>query len=740
MRILIKNKLSEHKYKTPEGYLVCVDSPIARTGPQEYRVCDIDENSDDESPIEINRNSEDVFSPETIASFENKPLTNEHPTENVTPTNFRNYSVGFARDIHQGKFEGQDVILGTLIFTDEEAISDIESGRKTELSCGYDCDIVERDGKYYQTNIRGNHIALCEAGRAGIAKILDSATEDVEYKNLSEAAKKLKEELGLYKRQIGSHLTKTYNDPKPRKNQYNNSNVAELNESINEAIENLSKGMYNSNAWYRLSQHLESWSGNPELNNICKRANNAIKKFINYIDTRISDELIQSSSEEALQKNIKTEIESGKDPKQAVAIAYATKRKNDVDTREESTKKLEEELPIYEEDEMTELIKDENKPYKTNIDYVNSYGKTISTDTLSFKTFKEADKYVKNMLYKIYANEGFVDFAFIIYEDENKKPQPLRLYKDNGDKKTWKLDPRYNINNELTKDNEVMEEEEVKVKDEAIYAYWADPITEKDVIERAKKLPLTLIKNSNFGVELITIKGKAEDLAKALDVTTDEILASLGKGKFFIRKVRDNEVKDGSLAHSKLRVGQSVKFKKDGKMMNGKVEAFWYKGNPVKEDHFEQSNINHDLDHIVVLGEDGVKYRVNRYQLSDSKTLTATKAIDAIKKIKKYTSNKTNDSRINDSKASEVVSEIKRTYPQVKMRIISKKVKNKSVTDIYFTNYPGEGASGFGNDPRTKLRDNWEKFLKHVYAKYVSKDFVTYYVSYRYIAIVEEIE
>ena len=601
MRILIKNKLSEHKYKTPEGYLVCVDSPIARTGPQEYRVCDIDENSDDESPIEINRNSEDVFSPETIASFENKPLTNEHPTENVTPTNFRNYSVGFARDIHKGTFEGQDVILGTLIFTDEEAISDIESGRKTELSCGYDCDIVERNGKYYQTNIRGNHIALCEAGRAGIAKILDSET-------------------------------------------------------------------------------------------------------------------IQSGSKEALQKNIKTEIESGKDPKQVAAIAYATKRKNDVDTREESTKKLEKELPSYEEDAM-------KKYYITYKDlYLNQLFKDIEVKANS----------INEALRKL-VNFGAYDIMVIkVQTDTDYYPRVFgrlsELRRQNfEDEKPEEIEVR---------DNEVIEGEEVKVKDEAIYAYLADPDTEREAIDKAKKLPLTIIKVGN----LVSIQGKAEDLAKVLNVTINEILSSVGKPMSVIRKVKDNEVKvkDGNLAHSKLRVGQPVKFKKDGKMMNGKVEAFWYKGNPVKEDHFEQSNINHDLDHIVVLGEDGVKYRVNRYQLSDSKSLTPTKAIDTIKKIKKLNGNTTNDSRINDSKASEVVSEIKRTYPQVKMRITSKKVKDKLVTDIHFTNYPGEGASGFDNDPRTKLRDNWEKFLKYVYTKYVSKNFVTFFVNYNYISIVEE--
>jgi hypothetical protein len=39
--------------------------------------------------------------------------------------------------------------------------------------------------------------------------------------------------------------------------------------------------------------------------------------------------LIQSASEEALHKNIATEVEHGKDPKQAAAIAYSTQRAND---------------------------------------------------------------------------------------------------------------------------------------------------------------------------------------------------------------------------------------------------------------------------------------------------------------------------------------------------------------------------------------------------------------------------
>jgi hypothetical protein len=36
--------------------------------------------------------------------------------------------------------------------------------------------------------------------------------------------------------------------------------------------------------------------------------------------------LIKSKSKQAFKKNVKTEIAAGKPPKQAVAIAYATKR------------------------------------------------------------------------------------------------------------------------------------------------------------------------------------------------------------------------------------------------------------------------------------------------------------------------------------------------------------------------------------------------------------------------------
>ena len=174
MRVLIAEKLSPHKYKTPEGYLICQDAILARTGKQTYLNREVYGDSIDnpDKEIEIDRPEAEVFSDKTLASFENKPVTIEHPDEDVNIDNHNFYSVGFVRDIKRGIDNGKPVMIGTLVVTNPDAVADIENGKLLELSCGYDCDIVDNA----QTNIRGNHVALCEHGRAGNARIIDSTT------------------------------------------------------------------------------------------------------------------------------------------------------------------------------------------------------------------------------------------------------------------------------------------------------------------------------------------------------------------------------------------------------------------------------------------------------------------------------------------------------------------------------------------------------------------------------------
>lgn len=177
MKFLSRERLSQHKYKTPEGYLICVDSVLARTGKQTYHRDEVFHDGDD-TEIEVDRRPDEVFSEQTLASFENKPITVEHPDCDVTCENYKDYAVGFVRDVKRGIVDGQDVILGTLVIQDAKTIDEIEAGEHVELSCGYDCDIKDEENPQ-QRNIRGNHVALCEQGRAGNARIVDTAVYDM---------------------------------------------------------------------------------------------------------------------------------------------------------------------------------------------------------------------------------------------------------------------------------------------------------------------------------------------------------------------------------------------------------------------------------------------------------------------------------------------------------------------------------------------------------------------------------
>lgn len=178
MRFLVAEKLGPHKFKTPEGYLICTDAILSRTGKQEYKRCELfgDSCENPDKIVNVERTDDEVFSDKAMASFENKPICVEHPDHDVNAENHNELAVGFVRDIHKGEDNGKPVMMGTLVITDKDAVEAVESGEYKELSCGYDCDIDD-DDEPRQRNIRGNHVALCKQGRAGIARIVDSVND-----------------------------------------------------------------------------------------------------------------------------------------------------------------------------------------------------------------------------------------------------------------------------------------------------------------------------------------------------------------------------------------------------------------------------------------------------------------------------------------------------------------------------------------------------------------------------------
>ena len=167
------NRLSENiSRREPEGYLLCLNVPVARTGTQDYLPEELGLSPGSFSfasgpgLISVYRPEKEVFAPETMASFEGMPVTNDHPPDGVDVDNIRRLQMGHAHNIRRGTGEESDLLLADLIITDERLIEAILGGKR-EISCGYTYELAEENGRYIQRKIRGNHIAVVDAGRAG---------------------------------------------------------------------------------------------------------------------------------------------------------------------------------------------------------------------------------------------------------------------------------------------------------------------------------------------------------------------------------------------------------------------------------------------------------------------------------------------------------------------------------------------------------------------------------------------
>ncbi len=138
---------------------------LSRVGVFNYR------NADGSTRREL-RLPEEVFNKDSMASFELVPFLDEHPyAENgeVTAANARRLQIGSVGSVHQATTH----LDGTVMVTDEAGVAKVLSG-KLAVSCGYYCDRDFTPGVWegqpydcIQRNIRGNHVALVQVGRAG---------------------------------------------------------------------------------------------------------------------------------------------------------------------------------------------------------------------------------------------------------------------------------------------------------------------------------------------------------------------------------------------------------------------------------------------------------------------------------------------------------------------------------------------------------------------------------------------
>src|SRR5271170_1393844 len=110
-------RLGPKRSLTPDGFLLCKDTPLARIGMQLYGEGEVPVPANSEGHIQVDRHPEDVFRPETIASFNGKPVVNGHPMEDVSPHNWRELAVGTVLNPHR---DGDYIVADLVIYTREE--------------------------------------------------------------------------------------------------------------------------------------------------------------------------------------------------------------------------------------------------------------------------------------------------------------------------------------------------------------------------------------------------------------------------------------------------------------------------------------------------------------------------------------------------------------------------------------------------------------------------------------------
>lgn len=156
--------------RTGDGYLAAF-ARVARTGMQTYRGSEV--GRPEMAEVRVYRPPDEVFNADALRSFAHRPVTLTHPKVPVTSRNWKKYAKGQTGDavVRDGEY-----IRVPMVMMDQGIIDAYEKHGIKELSMGYSTDLKwTTDGKApdgtpcdaYQTNIRGNHLAVVPLARGG---------------------------------------------------------------------------------------------------------------------------------------------------------------------------------------------------------------------------------------------------------------------------------------------------------------------------------------------------------------------------------------------------------------------------------------------------------------------------------------------------------------------------------------------------------------------------------------------
>lgn len=169
--------------KIQDTGVMIAEGAIARVGVLNYRAKELGslfKDKDPESIVRVAQLAEDLFSEETSEKFRSAPITIGHPEQDVDTKNMKELGKGLL----EGKPRQDGLHLAAnLVLSDAEAIELVDSG-VTELSVRayYKLTRCDDSADYdaIRTISRVNHVAIVEAGRAGVTcRISDSEDGEV---------------------------------------------------------------------------------------------------------------------------------------------------------------------------------------------------------------------------------------------------------------------------------------------------------------------------------------------------------------------------------------------------------------------------------------------------------------------------------------------------------------------------------------------------------------------------------
>jgi hypothetical protein len=183
--------LSPNIEKTVEGYIICKNVPICRSGYQEYLGRELVgfpgyEESwglDPNGRYKVYRPPSEVLHPDTIASFEGKSIVDEHPDGGtVHIENEQELNCGHIQNVRNGPdHDGEVTLQGDIHIKNQELVQKVLNEGVRDVSCGYTLKLRRNtSGNLEMWFIRGNHVAVVGRGRAGSRiAIRDSAPPEI---------------------------------------------------------------------------------------------------------------------------------------------------------------------------------------------------------------------------------------------------------------------------------------------------------------------------------------------------------------------------------------------------------------------------------------------------------------------------------------------------------------------------------------------------------------------------------